>query len=49
MSCTQITLPTRFLTTTAHFIAVVTILFDVVRLGYRAAAVYFSGRRWRPG
>ena len=28
--CLQVTLPARFLTTTAHFIAVVTILFDVV-------------------
>lgn len=27
----QVTLPARFLTTTAHFIAIVTILFDVVR------------------
>lgn len=27
----QVTLPARFLTTTAHFVAVLTILFDVVR------------------
>lgn len=37
---TQVTLPLRFLVMTAHFIAVITILFDLVRV--RTAASHLQ-------
>lgn len=45
----DVTLPARFLTTTAHLIATLTIVYDVVREGDANARKLFRGcSKWTP-